>query len=58
MAKRKHGAALDRCGMMEAAKVSRRLKAYKHLPSLRAALTVHQDNLTTRNKLEENLQAA
>jgi len=45
-------------GMLEAAKGFRRLKAYKHLPALRAALTAHQANHTTRNKLEENLQAA
>jgi putative transposase len=45
-------------GMREAAKGFRRLKAYKHLPALRAALAAHQANLTTRNKLEENLQAA
>src|SRR5471030_1049036 len=41
-------------GMMEAAKGFRRLKAYKHLPALRTALTAHQAKLTTRNKLEEN----
>jgi hypothetical protein len=29
-------------GMMEAAKGFRRLKAYKHLPVLRAALAAHQ----------------
>jgi putative transposase len=29
-------------GMMEAAKAFRRLKAYKHLPVLRAALAAHQ----------------
>jgi putative transposase len=45
-------------GMMEAAKGFRRLKAYKHLPALRAALIAHQAKFTTRNKLEENLQAA
>ena len=45
-------------GMLEAAKGFRRLKAHKHLPALRAALTAHQANHTTRNKLEENLQAA
>ena len=38
-------------GMMEAAKGFRRLKAYKHLPALRAALTAHQAEHTTRNKL-------
>ena len=45
-------------GMLEAARGFRRLKAHKHLPALRAALTAHQVKLTTRNKLEENLQAA
>jgi Transposase and inactivated derivatives len=45
-------------GMLEAAKGFRRLKAHKHLPALRAALIAHQAKLTTRNKLEENLQAA
>lgn len=45
-------------GMMEAAKGFRRLIAHKHLPALRAALTAHQANHTTRNKFEENLQAA
>jgi putative transposase len=45
-------------GMLEAAKGFRRLKAYKHLPALRAALTAHQAKLTTKNKLEEKLQAA
>jgi len=45
-------------GMMEAAKGFRRLKAHKHLPELRAALTAHQAKHTNRNKLEENLKAA
>ena len=58
MAKRRHGAALAAAGMLEAAKGFRRLKAHKHLPALRAALTAHQAEHTTRNKLEENLQAA
>jgi len=44
-------------GMMEAAKGFRRLKAYKHLPALRAALTAHQVKQTS-DKLAENLQAA
>jgi len=44
--------------LLEAAKGFRRLKAHKHLPALRAALTAHQARLTTTNKLEENLQAA
>jgi putative transposase len=45
-------------GMLEAAKGFRRLKAHKHLPALRAALTAHQAKHTNRNKLEENLKAA
>jgi putative transposase len=45
-------------GMLEAAKGFRRLKAHKHLPALRAALAAHQAKHTTRNKLEENLEAA
>jgi putative transposase len=45
-------------GMLEAAKGFRRLKAYKHLPALRAALAAHQLKHTTRNKLEQNLKAA
>ena len=44
-------------GIMEAAK-GRQLKAYMHLPALRAALNGHQANRTARNKLKENLQAA
>src|SRR5674476_13878 len=57
---RKAGMALrwTAAGMLEAAKGFRRLKAHKHLPALRAALIAHQAKLTTRNKLEENLQAA
>jgi hypothetical protein len=35
-------------GMMEAAKGFRRLKAYKHLPALRAALAAHQCKYTQR----------
>jgi putative transposase len=45
-------------GMLEAAKGFRRLKAYKALPVLRAALDAHQIKHATGNKLEENLQAA
>jgi putative transposase len=44
-------------GMLEAAKAFRRLKAYKALPVLRAALAAHHKHVTG-NKLEENLQAA
>ena len=36
----------------------RRLKAHKHLPALRAALTDHQAKHTMKNELEENQQAA
>src|SRR5262245_478961 len=35
-------------GMMEAAKGFRRLKAYKHLPVLRAALAAHQSKYATQ----------
>ncbi len=35
-------------GMMEAAKGFRRLKAYKHLPVLRAALAAHQSKYVTQ----------
>ena len=45
-------------GMMEAAKGFRRLKAYKHLPILNAALTAHHAKHTTEQKLEDNLKAA
>ena len=45
-------------GMMEAAKGFRRLKAYKHLPALKAALAAHQLKHTTTNTLEESLEAA
>jgi transposase-like protein len=45
-------------GMMEAAKGFRRLKAYKQLPALKAALLAHQNKHAIRNRLEENQQAA
>jgi hypothetical protein len=45
-------------GMLQAVKGFRRLKAYKHLPALRAALAAHQIKHTTQNKLEQNLEAA
>jgi len=35
-------------GMMEAAKGFCRLKAFKHLPALRAALAAHQFNYVTQ----------
>jgi len=41
-------------GMMEAAKGFRRLKAYKHLPLLRAALSAHQSKYV----IEQNTDAA
>ena len=44
--------------MMEAAKGFRRLKAYKQLPALKAALLTHQAKHAIRNRLEENRQAA
>ena len=45
-------------GMMEAAKGFRRLKAYKQLPALKAALFAHQAKHAIKNRLEENRQAA
>jgi putative transposase len=45
-------------GMLEAAKGFRRLKAHKHLPALRAALTAHQAKHAMKNKLEVTLQVA
>jgi putative transposase len=45
-------------GMMEAAKGFRRLKAHKQLPILKAALAAHQTEHTTKQKLEDDLQAA
>ncbi len=45
-------------GMMEAAKGFRRLKAYKQLPALKAALIAHQAKHAIRNSLEENREAA
>jgi putative transposase len=45
-------------GMMEAVKGFRRLKARKQLPILKAALAAHQAKHTTKQKLEESLQAA
>src|SRR5262249_11726624 len=44
-------------GMMEAAKGFRRLKAYKHLPVLRAALAVHQSKYVTQ-RVEHDADAA
>jgi putative transposase len=43
--------------MMEAAKGFRRLKAYKHLPVLRAALAAHQSKYVTQ-RVEHDADAA
>ena len=45
-------------GMMEATKGFRRLKAHKQLPILKAALAALPAKQTTKQNLEENLQAA
>jgi hypothetical protein len=44
-------------GMMEAAKGFRRLKAYKHLPVLRAAFAAHQSKYVTQ-RVEHDADAA
>jgi hypothetical protein len=44
--------------MMEAAKGFRRLKAYKRLPALRAALTAHQLKHTMNSTIEDQALAA
>ena len=44
--------------MMEAAKGFRRLKACKHLPALRAALTAHQIKHTMNSNIEDQALAA
>ena len=44
-------------GMMEAARGFRRLKAYKHLPVLKAALAAHQSKYVTQ-RVEQNANAA
>src|SRR6266516_2401805 len=44
-------------GMLEAAKGFRRLKAYKHLPILRAALAAHQSKYVTQ-RVEHDADAA
>ena len=43
-------------GILEAAKGFRRLKAYKHLPALRAALAVHQSKCVA-NELKTTLMS-
>jgi len=45
-------------GMMEAAKGFRRLRAYKQLPILRAALLAHQTENVSKPELEQNAKAA
>src|SRR5665213_2860525 len=45
-------------GMMEAAKGFRRLKAYKQLSILKAALAAHHVKNATKPKLEEDRQAS
>jgi hypothetical protein len=44
-------------GILEAAKGFRRLKAYKHLPTLRAALAVHQSKCVSK-RVEDNADVA
>jgi transposase-like protein len=44
--------------MQEAAKGFRRLKAYKHLPALRAALAAHQHRGSTQGVLARQASAA
>jgi putative transposase len=44
--------------MQEAAKGFRRLKAYKHLPALRAALAAHQQRGSTHGVLARQANAA
>jgi hypothetical protein len=56
MAKYCDGIALDRRGILEATKGFRRLKAYKHLPALRAALAVHHPNASA-NELKTTLMS-
>ena|SRR5436190_18353564 len=43
--------------ILEAAKGFRRLKAYKHLPALRAALAVHQSKCVSK-RVEDNADVA
>jgi putative transposase len=45
-------------GMMEAAKGFRRLKAYKQLPALKAALLAHHAKHVVKNRLVDTCQAA
>ena len=44
-------------GILEAAKGFRRLKAYKHLPALRAARAVHQSKCISK-RVEDNADVA
>jgi len=45
-------------GMIEAAKGFRRLKAYKHLPILRAALAAHHGHHVVTQRVESEAEAA
>lgn len=58
MAKRSHGAALDRRRHVGSGQGFRRLKAHKQLPILRAALAAHHAKHAPKDKLEGNLKAA
>jgi hypothetical protein len=44
-------------GVFEVAKGFRRLKAYKHLPAVRAALAVHQSKCVSK-RVEDNADVA
>jgi hypothetical protein len=44
-------------GVLEAAKGSARLKAYKHLPALRAELAAHQSKCASK-RVEDNADVA
>jgi hypothetical protein len=44
-------------GILEVAKGFRRLKAYKHLPALRAALAAHQSKCVSK-RVEDNADVA
>jgi len=45
-------------GMMEAKKGFRRIKAYKQLPQLRAALRAHQERHQQNTNLDQQTKAA
>jgi hypothetical protein len=44
--------------MLEAAKGFRRIKAYKHLPALRAALAAHHAKYAVKQEVEPNAEVA